>query len=87
MYGTLDITNKFPQSLGTSLNRRSTVFANEIPSELSRENMISSHVKITCCAVSFACVQTPPISFLAGCAHSEVFFNTRREIQYLQAAM
>ena len=98
---------------------------NEIPSELSRENLISSHVKITCYLhvwkyhrcygyiinrafhtqkllkwnglVFHWCLYnkyniTWPISLLVMKKYliaftREIFFNSRREISYLRAAM
>ena len=51
----------------------------EIPGELSRKNMISSLMKITC---YFTCESITVVMLTC-----EIFFNTRREIAYLQAAM
>ena len=71
---------------------------NEIPGELSRENIKSSHVKITCYPRCYGYIIAPfagkncfseMVWYFTGVAAltREIFFNTRREISYLQAAL
>ena len=98
------VSYSFYRSLNYYIN------TNEMPGELSRENLISSHVKITCYLhmwkyhrcygyIINRAFHTKKLLKWNGLVfhwclfHSfaaltrEIFFNTRREISYLRAAM